>query len=283
MNKIETTFVLGYYRFRLQSHCPVLINSLTAMLPTINWQTAGLDLGRFQSQQPEVIDLDIPIRTDTGMELRLSSLSPAHSVAYLLDCSLKFHHGLIWLEAAALVDANNSLVLICGASQSGKTTLSLALSTIFAWKIVSEDILLIDGQCGRLIPFARPLGLRDDSLDRIIDASSSTELHGNSADEWYFDPNIYYYKDVSPQFSRAILLNSANPQPALPLSVEAVSPEEYLRKILPIANCVRLEGATELVHDCLRHADCFIVTGGKLQERLQFLQSQSIKNSLGVS
>jgi hypothetical protein len=280
--RAKQTFILGYYRFCLQSQCPGLLESLERLLPTIEWQLNDSDFKGRHSQQVHTVDLDSPIQIDAGERLNLSSLSAAHSVAFLIDRALKFHQGLIWLEAAALVDKKGNLVLICGSSQSGKTTLSLALAASLHWKIVSEDLILIDEKTAQIVPFARPLGLREDSFDRIVDAVAPVKLIAGSSDEWYFDSQLYYYKGIALNFSTAILLGPANLLPSSPLSIEEVESAEYLRKILPIANCVHIPGAIELVAQGLKKTTCFVVKGGQLTERLRFMESIEAKRSIGV-
>jgi hypothetical protein len=273
VNNTEQKFILGHFRFKLQSNNTVLLMTLSDMLPTIEWQSEPNNK-KYHPPSPEpLINLDAPIKSDTGDILCLSSLSPAHSVAYLVDCALKFHQGMIWLEGAGLVDKNKNLILVCGASQSGKTTLSLALASAFGWKIISEDLILVNPTTKQVVPFARPLGLRPDSIDRILKVTDKSGFAGLSADDWYFDPQIHHYSEAPFKFSQAILLNSANIQPEAPLSIEEVSMSQFLRDILPIANCVRVEGAIDLVNEGLQGTSCFIIKGGNLKERLEFLES----------
>ncbi len=278
----KQTFILGYYRFCLQSQCKSLLESLAHLLPTIEWQINDSDFEGQDSHQVDTVDLDSPVQIETGERLNLSSLSAAHSVAYLIDRALKFHQGLIWLEAAALVDRKGNLVLICGSSQSGKTTLSLALAASLDWKIVSEDLILIDKMTAQILPFARPLGLREDSFDRIVEAVAPVKLIAGNSAEWYFDAQLYYYQGIPLNFSIALLLGPANLQPGSPLSIEEVDSGEYLRKILSIANCVHIPGAIELVSQSLKKTTCFVVKGGQLTERLQFMENLEAKRSIGV-
>src|SRR5471030_222545 len=92
LTTLNQTFVLGRYRFRLQSKCQSLLDSLERMLPTTDWQSDNSN----HLSANELIDLDSPITILTGEELCLKSLSPAHSIAYLIDCALKFNQEFIW-------------------------------------------------------------------------------------------------------------------------------------------------------------------------------------------
>ncbi len=177
-----------------------------------------------------------------------------------------------WVEAAALRNQNDDMLLLTGGSYAGKTTLSLALALTGEWKILSEDIVLVDVDNECMVPFARPLSLRAGSMERIAQATGlpSKKLLD---DEWYFDPEVYYYKSLPLKFKNALHLEPFTAQTPDQLAVEKISPAVYVRKILELSNLLRYPGGIELFSRSIEEADCYLLRGGQLKDRLDFVST----------
>jgi len=271
VGEVSNVFILGRRPFRLKTKCKDLLTKISDMFP------AASENGQLvydQYKHCETINLDVPIATMEFPQKAPSQLGFSESLAYVVDQALRSHKGLLWLEAATLLDAQGKPILICGASYAGKTTLSLALCLKAGWKMVSEDITMLDSTENCVIPFARPLSLRSDSAKRISEALGFG-FENMVSDEWYFDPNMYYCQPVPLKFTRAVLLQPFKPSSAMPLLVEPVVPVTYLRKILSLSNFVRFPGAVEFFMRSLTDTECFTVQGGELKERLQILTQYS--------
>src|ERR1700722_506057 len=78
----------------------------------------------------------------------------------LLTHILKRHLGCIWIDAAALIAPNGKKVLIVGQSGAGKSTTTMALALRYGWKVLGEDLVLLDQKTDQIINFASPFSLK---------------------------------------------------------------------------------------------------------------------------
>lgn len=95
-----------------------------------------------------------------------------------------FEWGLNWAIASylhnylilhsAVVEWEGRGVLLSAVSGSGKSTLSAELS-LHGWRILSDELALIDDQ-GKLIPLARPISLKNNSINVIRSRHSSAVI-----------------------------------------------------------------------------------------------------------
>jgi len=275
LSKVNRQFILGRCRLRLQSNYPEFLEAVSRMLPPTKEENGAVESEVFSHSASEfVIDLDTPITTFDGQELVLPESDPISAVMYVVDQALRTHKGVLWLEASALLNPDGELVLICGASHAGKTTLSLALCLACGWKIVCEDPTIFDAQNNCLIPFARPFSLRSDAPQRIAEVTS-VPLNSLFSDTLYFDFKNCSLAFSPAHFAKAILLSSPNCDTAKPFQVEQVSAATLLRRILPLANFVRYPGAIDFFYQALASAECFIIQGGELNDRFEFCRKFS--------
>lgn len=74
------------------------------------------------------------------------------------------HHYL--LIHAAVLERNGRAVILPGDPGAGKSTLTAALA-LSGWRLLSDEIALIDRNDGMLVGLARPVNLKNDSIDIV--------------------------------------------------------------------------------------------------------------------
>jgi len=80
---------------------------------------------------------------------------------------------------AAVLERNGKAVILPGDPGAGKSTLTAALA-LSGWRLLSDEITLIDRDDGRIVPLARPVSLKNQSID-IIRAAYPQAVIGASA------------------------------------------------------------------------------------------------------
>lgn len=172
----------------------------------------------------------------------------------------------IWVDAATLRFWNGKNLLLMGASYSGKSTLAFACWAYLSCRIVCEDVTLIDIDSNTIVPFCRPVSLREGALNLI--GFDSTELVTEG--EWIVAPTMYCNKPVEARFDLAIFLDG---QPhAEPILIEEITPDGFLHAALPLSNLVRTnKGIGQFTAD-LPANRCYRITEGSVQERIDFVR-----------
>jgi HprK-related kinase A len=74
------------------------------------------------------------------------------------------HHYL--LLHAAVLERHGSAVILPGDPGAGKSTLTAALM-LSGWRLLSDELTMIDRDDGLVVPLARPVGLKNDSIEII--------------------------------------------------------------------------------------------------------------------
>lgn len=87
------------------------------------------------------------------------------------------HHYL--LLHAAVLERNGRCVILPGDPGAGKSTLTAAL-TLSGWRLLSDELAIVDRHDGLIVPLARPVGLKNDSIG-IIRAFDSGAVLGEPA------------------------------------------------------------------------------------------------------
>jgi HprK-related kinase A len=67
---------------------------------------------------------------------------------------------------AAIVERHGSAMILAAPPGSGKSTLTAAL-VARGWRLLSDEITLIDPKNGRAVPIARPISLKNESIELI--------------------------------------------------------------------------------------------------------------------
>lgn len=93
-------------------------------------------------------------------------------------CIAGYAHHYLTLHAAVL-ERNGRAVMLPGEPGAGKSTLTAALS-LSGWRLLTDETALVDLDTGVLWPLARPVNLKNSSID-IIQAFSSEAVFGDKA------------------------------------------------------------------------------------------------------
>lgn len=93
-------------------------------------------------------------------------------------CIAGHSHHYLMLHAAVL-EKNGQAVILPGDPGAGKSTLA-ALLSLCGWRLLSDEITLIDRDDGLVVPLARPVSLKNASIE-IVRAFSSAAIIGESA------------------------------------------------------------------------------------------------------
>ena len=184
----------------------------------------------------------------------------------LLNHILKKHLGCLWIDAGCLITPAGKKILISGQSGAGKSTTTMALALGYGWKVVAEDLLLLDKEQDMLLTFASPFSLKSGTFEML------KECVGRGPDpilqsEWSPLGEMAASGTFDAHFDFSIVLNRAvDGEPNLVL--DEVSPIEYLRSILPISNTLRYKDASEKMIEYFSSGRCVRFSGGTLRERL---------------
>jgi hypothetical protein len=241
-------------------------------MATMNAKSALYKLGRLvfsvQACDEEFVrDLDrllpnhaVPAADHEVLELNTGCTQDMRA---LLNHILKKHRGALWIDAGCLISPAGKLVLIAGRSSSGKSTLTMALALKYGWKVLAEDILLIDWQNKRVMSFASPFSLKSGTRALLRD-SIGLEIGEPILKEWIPLGALAAKDEVDARFDCAIILDYADE----PIAVQSIHEAEYLRRLLSISNVLRLNGGSDAVLEMLDGAACLSIVGGTLPERL---------------
>lgn len=161
---------VGDFSIRIDSRIPELLAGLRCVYDHYPVSITG---GRF--------DFDLAIRPASTIRhlfrrnavFSLSGLSPFLPMAAEHAHAL-FEWGLNWtigslvhqylILHSAVVEKNGKGVMLSAASGSGKSTLTAEL-VMRGWRLFSDELALIDGPDLRLIPFPRPVSLKNQSIE----------------------------------------------------------------------------------------------------------------------
>ena len=228
----------------------------------------------FQMDAPFTdIDLNIPVDIGDGKIVDLRREGPSLTIGYILDTALKFHEHLLWLEGATLIDRNGRLIMLCGGTHSGKTTLALALHLLFGWKVVSEDLTLIDPENNQIVPFPRPLSLREGTVERIAAAVGTVPGGKHMQAEWYFDPGMYDIRRFALPPHVVVFLKPLDAENLGSFKTDAVSSSIVLKELLPLSNLVRKPDGMQSIHSAMEAGTCYVMEGGQLTDRLAWFKT----------
>jgi hypothetical protein len=93
-------------------------------------------------------------------------------------CVAGYAHHFLTLHAAVL-ERHGRAVMLPGEPGAGKSTLTAALS-LSGWRLLTDETALVDLDTGELWPMARPINLKNSSID-IIQTFSSEAVFGDKA------------------------------------------------------------------------------------------------------
>lgn len=241
-DKARTIYKLGLIEFTVAHEDDQFIQDLEILLPKQN-----------DEQATDVIE--VPSQA-------------VHDLRSLQNYVLAMHENLLWFDAGCLITPNGKRVLIAGRSSAGKSTTTMALALAYNWKVIAEDILLIDTSQDRLITFGAPFSLKPGTADLLQDCIGMIP-DPILDDEWSPMGDLGSYGPNDAKFDIAIIFGDRTL--GKPVEVRSVTPAEYLRKILAISNLLRVDGATEKFLEYINSCHCVEIDNGTLRERLNVM------------
>lgn len=203
-------------------------------------------------------------------ELHEISMGCSKDVRELVNHVLKRHRGCVWIDAACLVTPDGCRVLIAGHSGAGKSTIAMALAMEAGWKVISEDLLLIDCQTNKLITFASPFSLKKGTMEVL------TECVGRGPEpvlqgEWSPIHDMAAQSEHDAHFHLAISLEAFD---KMTLQITELSEIELLLKILPMSNSLRIRGSSDKLGEYLQSSACIQMRGGDLRSRINAITAR---------
>lgn len=174
----------GPFRTRIVSHTPEVLTGLTQLYGDFPIFTRGF--------------CDFHVRVDRVSGMRryfhpqitfsfdgqepFTPLPADHAFASLewgLNWCVAAHaHHYLMLHAAVL-EKNGRAIILPGDPGAGKSTLTAAL-TLSGFRLLSDELTLLDRDDGLLVPLARPVSLKNASID-IIRGFSAEAVLGDAA------------------------------------------------------------------------------------------------------
>jgi hypothetical protein len=263
---VTKSYRLGEFCFQLKSSNQQLCDCIGSLL-----ERHEVDVDR---DPLSLIDIDLPLVIVPGWEEIVSEASGLEIIRLIVRRALNYHHDYLWFDAATLVSPSGKVVLIAGPSHSGKSTAATALAFAFGWKILAEDVSLVDPRTKQVKTFASPISLRTGSLERI--RSATGVLPGPVVgSEWVPISDHINEKLVDFNIDLSIALSVTDSNSDLPLTTSAVPAQSFIHSLLPLCNALHLNNGIELLDDALKNSVCFRIMGGSLAERLHFINVQA--------
>ncbi|GEM_PF-2711486 len=272
MKSTAGPFLLGRCVFQVRSERPDLLQAITELFPACRGDDSGGIAGGVRGPLLEVDVDDLLAGAEnlsglTGQELAIAAVSLVAS-----RCQ-SWHDRCFWLDAAVLLAPDGRLFLLAGPSFAGKTTLTLAMVLSRGWKALAEDIAVLDMDERSVIPFERPFSVRPgcaELLERCAGVRPGPLVLGT----WCPGAGLFHRQAVPARFAvciRLVPLNAVAPDARM--SPEEISPDEFVRFVLPLSSALRVPGAIDVLKEGVADARCCLLSGGSLPERVQLLLS----------
>lgn len=257
-------YSLGSRLYKLHSTDKTLLDLLDKLLPKYDPLSQSVDA--------ESVNLDDPLQIRGLTQTVTAAENPSNALAYVIDRALADHGGFLWIDASAMLTPKGELVLIAGPSHSGKTSLSLCLALAHNWKIVAEDIVLIDRQTQVLTPFARPLTLRPDTAKKIqaaVGINPETFSHCG----WTASASWYNLQSRQAKFDFCLDLAVTDHKSTAGLRTQVATSGELIRSLISHSNALRYENGVSTLSHCLETSKCCFLNQGTLPDRIKYVLS----------
>lgn len=174
----------GPFRFRIRSATEPVFQGLRRLYP--DFEAGAQGFCDFAVQVDRVAGVRAVVRPQ--ITFRFDGFEPfkplpaQHAFALLewgMNWSLSAHAHHYLLLHAAVLERNGHAIVLPGDPGAGKSTLTAALS-LSGYRLLSDEMAVIDRDTGMLMPLARPVGLKNRSID-IVRAFSSDAVLGDVA------------------------------------------------------------------------------------------------------
>ncbi|MDE2082519.1 MAG: HprK-related kinase A [Burkholderiales bacterium] len=132
----------------------------------------------------EFVDFDIEVVPASGLRrwwrpqarFLLDGIEPFFPLP-VEQAAPMFEWGLNWCVAqralgylvlhAAVVERDGMALVMPGFPGAGKSTLCAALTHLEGWRLLSDELAILDPERGVLLPHPRPIGVKNDSIDIV--------------------------------------------------------------------------------------------------------------------
>ncbi len=195
--------------------------------------------------------------------------SGLNSVLDVLNYVYKQHTGVMWLGGASVVTPNGKKVLLFGRGHNGKSTTMLALAFGYNWKVVSEDITLIDMESDEILNFAAPFAVRIKTLDLLSELIPPEIISETGDNQWIALGPHNYGRNITALFDIVIYFDANLNFDSLRCT--QMSGVDCLKALLPSSNLMKIPGAMSKIEQYLGEAAFYQFSAGTVQERVQAL------------
>lgn len=154
--------------------------------------------GQFELRESDFHDFHVSVTRSSGLRRWISRQSnfaydgfrpflplPENQAFPMLEWGLNWcistHANHLLIIHAAVVEKNGFVAILPAPPGSGKSTLCAGL-VLAGWRLLSDELTLIDPATGLVHPLARPVSLKNQSIQVIRDFSSEARIGAASHD-----------------------------------------------------------------------------------------------------
>lgn len=170
----------GPFRFRIGSRAEEVFQGLHRLYPDFEASVHGFS--DYAVQVDRVAGVRAHLRPQVTFRFDgfepFKPLPAQHAYALLewgMNWSLSAHGHHYLLLHAAVLERNGHAIVLPGDPGAGKSTLTAALA-LSGYRLLSDEMALIDRDTGMLMPLARPVGLKNRSIEIVRSFSASAVL-----------------------------------------------------------------------------------------------------------
>lgn len=174
----------GPFRFRISSRTEEVFQGLRRLYP--DFEASAQGFSDYAVQVDRVAGVRAHLRPQVAFRFDgfepFKPLPSQHAYALLewgMNWSLSAHGHHYLLLHAAVLERNGHAIVLPGDPGAGKSTLTAALA-LSGYRLLSDEMALIDRETGMLMPLARPVGLKNRSIE-IVRAFSAQAVLGEIA------------------------------------------------------------------------------------------------------
>jgi len=198
----------------------------------------------------------------------IHAFSVESDVRALIREVLAYHRDCRWIHAACLRSPEGRTVLLAGLSGAGKSTTAVALALGFGWKVLADDLTLIDRATNAVVAFATPISMKGAApalLREAIGQAPGPLVLG----EWFRIDELYATEACPAEFDLLVHLGWDRRNTGFAHS--PCSAAEYTRLLLPSSSVLRDAGGPDGFAEAISSGACHWVMGGNLSERLNLV------------